>query len=87
MTAEVSFAVHPTNDIVIYVGQQVPRAVAAQLQEISIRSDPYHLRTVARFTTHHGRVLECVLEDERFGGRDIACKIPELFLARLCVEV
>ena len=84
VTTTVDYAM---DDIVIYVGQQVPRAVGHLLKEIRIRSDPFHLHTVAVFVTHKERTLECVLETERFGAREVACKIPELFLVRLCVEV
>jgi hypothetical protein len=86
MSTTTLIADYAMDDIVIYVGQQVPRAVAPLLKEVAIMSDPFHLRTIARFTTHKGRVLECALENEKFGMREVACKIPELFLARLCVE-
>lgn len=73
-------------DIAEIVRSQLPRTLADRLH-IELRSDPYHLRTTARFKDDSGRKYECQLENDRIGTRVLACRIPDVFLARLCVEV
>lgn len=70
-------------DINQYVLDQLPRMVKDRVQ-VEITSDPYHLRTIARFTDDRGRKYETKLENEWFGAAKLACKIPELFIAHLC---
>lgn len=70
-------------DINQYVLDQLPRAIKDRLQ-VEITSDPYHLRTLARFTDDRGRKYETKLENEWFGAAKLACKIPENFIAHLC---
>lgn len=73
-------------DIVAVVQKQLPRLLQDKLQ-IEIRSDPFHLHAMVRFKDERGRTFDCELELVREGGRLIACKIPDVFLARLCIEV
>jgi hypothetical protein len=72
-------------DIVTEVRRQLPRVLYGRLM-IEVRGDPFHLRTTVRFK-EGDRSWECDLEAQREGSRLIACKIPDEFLARLCVEI
>jgi hypothetical protein len=73
-------------DLVAYVGSQLPRQVADKVA-ITINADPYLLRSKAQFKDDKGRVHECQLEEETFGNRRLACRIPEEFVAHLCAVV
>ena len=73
-------------DLIAYISSQLPRQVADKVQ-ITVESDAFHLRTRARFRDDRGRVHECQLEEEPFGSRRMACRIPEDFIAHLCVII
>jgi hypothetical protein len=70
------------HDLVVYVRDQLPRRLQ-ELVTVDVISDAYHLRTTARFYAEKDRRFECLLEMQDFGGRQIACKIPDSFLAHL----
>lgn len=71
-------------DLFHMIRDQLPRALQDKLN-IEVSSDPYHLRTRAVFVEVEGqkRRFDCVLEDIDVGGRKLALKIPETFLAHL----
>lgn len=68
-------------DLVVYVRDQLPRVLQEKMS-VTVESDAYHLRTRAYFADGV-RKFECLLEMQDFGGRQIACKIPDSFLAHL----
>lgn len=72
--------------LVEVVQAQLPRAIVDKIR-FDVVSDPFHLRTKLRVKDDRERVYECELEYTEHAGRQIACKVPELFLARLCAEV
>lgn len=83
-------ATHPNRvsasyDIVVEIRRQLPYMLVDKLT-IDVCSDPFHLKTKVKFKAGDKEWV-CDLEPQREGNRIIACKIPEVFLARLCVEV
>ena len=76
----------PEITMIEYVRSQLPRAIAGKF-EITVISDPYYLRTEAVFTDEAGRAYRTKLEYQLFDHREVACRIPESFIAHLCVVV
>lgn len=73
-------------DIIEVIRSQLPRTIERDPDiQIEVASDPYHLRTILKVKAG-GREYETQLEDMQVGARKLSCKIPELFLARLCAE-
>jgi hypothetical protein len=68
------------DDLCVLVMSQLPRVLQDQLQ-VEISSDPYHLKTTARFGDQKGREFKTELERNE---RGIACVVPENFIAHLC---
>jgi hypothetical protein len=58
------------------------------LVDVKVKSDPYHIKTIAVFTDKAlpERTYECELEIIRpEDARSLALKIPDLALAHICV--
>lgn len=72
------------------VCDQLPRQLRDKLKVAIIR-DVFALRVRATFSAQvasdRWRDWECWLEDMQAGGETVRARIPEAFLARLCVEV
>lgn len=75
-------------DLLVVVLQQVPAALRDKIT-VAIHSDAYYLRPVARFHTIEGpaRHWDVPLEEIEFEGLPMRCKVPEQFIAQLCVIV
>ncbi len=78
---------HLQNDLLAYLYSQLPRAVAEKIKDVQVRTDPFHIRTEACFVDTLGRKHTCQLENETINGTALACRLPEVFIAKLCVSV
>lgn len=74
-----------TRDITSIVFSQLPATLKEKVS-VEIISDPYNLKVEARFATKTQK-WTTALEDMEFHGVPCRCKIPETFLAQLCVVV
>jgi hypothetical protein len=72
------------------IRKQVPQRLLEQGLDFALMTDPYHLRTVARFIVRNHltqvdqALPEIVLERLKIDGRFIACKIPDWYISHLC---
>lgn len=73
-------------DMIILVYDQLPRTLQDKVS-IDLKTDAYHINTIAVFKDKRGRTWECPLETRALEGVPVSCTIPELFLAQLCVEL
>lgn len=76
----------PQSDIVAAVYEQIPEGVRRKLF-VSVESDPYHIMATAKFKDAHGREFACQLEHMLVSGRNIAIRVPDVFIAHLCAVV
>lgn len=74
------------SDMAHYVHSQLPRMLAEKLS-VKVNSDAFHFVTTAVFIDQDGHAYQCRLELENVNNRQMACKIPEKFLAHLCAVV
>lgn len=73
-------------DITALVYAQLPDGIRNKLL-VSVRGDAYHIHAAVTFTDERKRKWECTLETAEFEGVPVRYKIPDTFLARLCMEV
>ena len=76
----------PVRDLIEIVHDQLPRQLKQELM-VNVDADAFYLRVYATFTDKSGRHWSTYLKPEVFEGVEIRCKIPEEFLAQLCVSV
>lgn len=74
-----------TSDLVEVVAEQLPEGLRRRLS-VEVKSDAYRMKATAIFADEHKRVWRCDLELVDVGDAKLAVKIPEIFIARLCVE-
>ena len=75
-----------TKDIAYIVYSQLPAGVRDKLS-VEIQGDPYGIRLNAALTDERKRTWVANLEDMDFEGVPLRCKLPDNFVALLCVEV
>lgn len=73
-------------DIINIIWQQLPRGIADKVK-LDVETDAYFIRPVAVVTLPNGQVHKCPLEPREFEGMSINMKVPEAFIAQLCVMV
>jgi hypothetical protein len=72
-------------DICLIIYDQLPRALQGKFR-LSIRHDAFHFRTEATFREiATDKESTCVLERKEIEGVPVSCKIPDQFLAMLCL--
>ena len=76
----------PVRDLIEIVHNQLPRQLKQELS-VNVEADAFYLRCKATFTDKSKREWSVYLVPELFEGVEIRCKIPEEFLAQLCVSV
>ncbi len=76
----------PVSDITQVVYEQLPDGIRQKLS-VKVSADSYRLVAKAHFKDEQGREFECTLQSTRVSGRDIACVVPEVFIAHLCAVV
>ena len=76
------------------IAQDIARIVCLQLPAslrdkliVEIQGDPYGIRLNATLTDERKRTWVANLEDMDFEGVPLRCKLPDTFVALLCVEV
>lgn len=77
---------HINRDIISIVYSQLPVALRDKLS-VTIDGDPYGVRLNAIFATEDKRQWSTALEDMDFQSIPLRCKIPDTFIAHLCVVV
>jgi hypothetical protein len=73
-------------DIASIVYSQLPGTLRDKLS-VSVSGDPYGIRVSVMFATEDKRSWVSDLLDMPFEGMQLRCRVPDEFLARLCVEV
>lgn len=73
-------------DVLSIVADQLPRTLVDKVQ-IDVQADAYLMSTTVVVKLDGGRKFESPLEPMEVHGTTINLKIPEQFLAQLCVLV
>ena len=73
-------------DIASIVYSQLPAQIRDKLS-VDLGGDPYGIRVDVFFRHEVKRFWRTELEDMPFEGMRLRCRVPDEFLARLCVEV
>lgn len=73
-------------DIASIVYAQLPTALRDKLS-VTLNGDPYGIRVMVVFATEDKRTWSTSLEDMDFQGVPLRCKVPDTFIAHLCVVV
>jgi hypothetical protein len=69
------------------IRDQLPEGVARRVM-VTLITDPYFLATKATFMTEDGRAFDVTLEPMTLPNGKWACaRVPELFIAHLCVAL
>jgi len=77
-------AEHNAHDIELLIYEQLPERLWDMLR-VELRTDPYHLGTTLKLVTDDGRTWTTRLKLDWWNGRRIACKLPDAFVAQLCL--
>lgn len=73
-------------DIASIVYSQLPIQIRDKLS-VDLGGDPYGIRVDVIFRHEDKRIWRTALEDMPFEGMQLRCRVPDEFIARLCVEV
>lgn len=75
-----------TRDLLNVIWLQLPRAIANSV-ELDVEHDAHFVRAVAIVKLPNGQVYKADLEPMEFEGVTLYTKLPEAFVAQLCVFV
>jgi len=75
-----------TRDLIAVIYSQLPDGIKDKVR-ISVDTDAHYIRPRATFKDEQNREWTTALVDMQFEGLPLRCKVPEEFLAQLCVVV